>query len=283
LQKFSLLKNQPQPNHYKGNSFQPFHLKGLINGIVTKDLSRLGRNYSMTGYYTDEYFPEHNVRYIAINDGVDTMGINNDFAAFHNVINEYYPREISRKVRQVKKSNASKGMFMGSQAPYGYKRSPTDRHLLIIDEDVAPVVRRIFTDISNGENGRRIAIQLNQEGILCPSLYHYQNIGREHPFNNKNMGWGSATVLGLIRNQAYIGDMVQGQRQVISFKTKKRRETDPDEWIIVLNTHEPIISRELWDEVKKYPKQDNENLKKEAIQIGAMAIRFVYDLLKDKK
>ena len=91
---------------------------GKIDCVITKDLSRLGRNYSMTGYYTDEYFPEQNCRYIAINDGVDTMGANNDFAAFHNVINEYYPRDISKKVRQVKRTNAEKGLFMGSRAHY---------------------------------------------------------------------------------------------------------------------------------------------------------------------
>ncbi|MDD2477167.1 MAG: hypothetical protein PHI32_14820, partial [Dysgonamonadaceae bacterium] len=138
----------------------------------TKDLSRLGRNYSMTGYYTDEYFPEQNVRYIAVNDGVDTMGSNNDFAAFHNVINEYYPKEISRKVRQVKKTNAAKGMFMGSRAPYGYKKSPTNKHQLIINEEVAHIVRRIFEDVANGENGRRLAGILNDEGILSPQAYY---------------------------------------------------------------------------------------------------------------
>ena len=228
--------------------------KGRINCVVTKDLSRLGRNYSMTGYYTDEYFPEQNVRYIAINDGVDTMGSNNDFAAFHNVINEYYPRDISRKVRQVKKSNAEKGMFMGSRAPYGYKKSPIDKHQLIIDEDVAHIVRRIFEDIANGENGRRIAGQLNEECIPCPRAYYYQNLDKENPRKDESMVWGSTSVLGIIKNQVYIGDMVQGQRQVISFKSKKRRKTDPEEWIIVENTHEAIISHDLWDEAQKMRK-----------------------------
>lgn len=225
--------------------------KGHINCVITKDLSRLGRNYSMTGYYTDEYFPEQNVRYIAVNDGVDTMGNGNDFAAFHNVINEFYPKEISKKVRQVKKSNAAKGMFMGSRAPYGYQKSSVDKHQLIIDEDVAHIVRWIFTEIASGNNGRRLAGQLNDEGVLCPRAYYYQNIGKENPRKDESMLWGSASILCIIDNQAYLGHMVQGRRQVVSFKSKKRRLTDPDEWIIVENTHEAIISQELWDEAHK--------------------------------
>lgn len=144
---------------------------GKIDCVVTKDLSRLGRNYSMTGYYTDEYFPEQHCRYIAINDGVDTMGANNDFAAFHNVINEYYPRDISKKARQVKRTNAEKGMFMGSRAPYGYKKSPEDKHKLIIDEDTSWVVKKIFGKFINGENARMIADDLNNMNLLCPRAY----------------------------------------------------------------------------------------------------------------
>lgn len=219
---------------------------GRINCVITKDLSRLGRNYSMTGYYTDEYFPEQNVRYIAINDGVDTKGDNNDFAAFHNVINEYYPKEISKKVRQVKRTNAEKGMFMGSRAPYGYKKSPLDKHQLIIDEDVAPIVVRVFKEIAGGRSGRWIAEQLNKEGYLCPRAYYYDNIGKENP-KNESMLWESSTILGIITSRVYLGTLIQGQRQVVSFKSKKRRVTEPDEWIIVENTHEAIVDEELWE------------------------------------
>ena len=144
---------------------------GKIDCVVTKDLSRLGRNYLMTGYYTDEYFPEQHCRYIEINDGVDTMGANNDFAAFHNVINEYYPRDISKKVRQVKRTNTEKGMFMGSRAPYGYKKSLEDKHKLIIDKDTSWVVKKIFGKFINGENARMIADDLNNMNLLCPRAY----------------------------------------------------------------------------------------------------------------
>ena len=244
--------------------------KGHINCVVTKDLSRLGRNYSMTGYYTDEYFPEQNVRYIAINDGVDTMGANNDFAAFHNVINEYYPRDISRKVRQVKKANAAKGMFMGSRAPYGYKKSLANKYQLIIDEDVAHIVLRIFSDIANGENGRRIAGRLNAEGLPCPRAYYYQNIDKENPRKEESMVWGSASVLNIIKNHVYIGDMVQGQRQVISFKSKKRRVTDPDEWIIVENTYEAILLLSYGTKYKKCGRLVNISIHQK------LSIKFLY-------
>lgn len=170
------------------------------------------------------------------------------------MFNEYYPRDISRKVRQVKKKNAEKGMFMGSQAPYGYQKSPQDKHQLIIDEQAARIVRRIFEEFALGENARRIATTLNGEGIPCPSLYHYQNIGKTPP-QNKHFYWGSNSIMQMIVNQAYIGNMIQGKRQVVSFKSKKRRTTAPEDWIIVENTHEPIISLDLWDEVQKKHKE----------------------------
>lgn len=224
---------------------------GKINCIVTKDLSRLGRNYSMTGYYTDEFFPLNDVRFIAINDGVDTMGDNNDFAAFHNVINEFYPREISKKVRQVKRNHAEKGMFIGSYAPYGYMKAPDNIYQLVVDLETAPIIRRIYEELAMGENAWRIAIRLNEEGVLSPRAYQYYKKGRTNPKKSDKNVWGSTSICNMVKNQVYIGNMVQGQRQVISFKSKKRRLTDPETWVIVENTHEPIVSRELFDQVQK--------------------------------
>lgn len=172
--------------------------------------------------------------------------MSNDFAAFHNVINEYYPREISKKVRQVKRTNAEKGMFMGSRAPYGYKKSPIDKHQLIIDEEVAPIVVRIFEEMASGRSGRWIAEQLNKEGYLCPRAYYYDKIGKENP-KDETMLWGSSTILGIVTKRVYLGTLIQGQRQVVSFKSKKRRCTEPDEWIIVENTHEAIVDNDLWE------------------------------------
>lgn len=222
---------------------------GKINCIITKDLSRLGRNYVQAGYYTDEFFVEHNIRFIAINDGIDTIKEDNDIAAFHHVLNEIYPKQVSKKVRQVKRKSAEQGKFMGSQAPYGYMKSPEDKHILIIDEEAAVIVRRLFNEFASGDSARLIADRLNSQNIDSPRFYHYRKMGRVNPLSEQKNVWGSATVLQLLRNQVYIGNMIQGKRQVVSFKTKKMRTVSPENWIVVENTHEPIIERELWDRV----------------------------------
>ena len=125
---------------------------GRINCVVTKDLSRLGRNYAKVGYYTDEFFVENGIRFIAVNDSYDSLREEeNEIAPFKNVLNEWYPRDISKKVRQVKKSSAQQGKFMGSQAPYGYRKSPLDKHVLEIDPYAANIMRRIFSEFAAGD------------------------------------------------------------------------------------------------------------------------------------
>ena len=241
---------------------------GKIDCIITKDLSRLGRNYVEAGYYTEEYFIEHDIRFIAINDGIDSMHDNNDIAAFHHVLNEFYPKQVSKKVRQVKKKSAEQGKFMGSQAPYGYMKSPEHKHILIIDEDAAIVVRRLFNEFANGDSARMIADKLNSEGVSTPRFYHYEKLGKTNPLTEEKNVWGSATILQLLRNQVYIGNMVQGKRQVVSFKTKKMRQVSPENWIVVENTHVPLVDKSLWERVqeklgkhhKKIRRTKNENV-----------------------
>jgi DNA invertase Pin-like site-specific DNA recombinase len=224
---------------------------GKINCIITKDLSRFGRNYVKTGYYTEEYFVEMGVRFIAVNDSIDTIQENNDIAPFQNILNEWYPKDISKKVRQVKKSSAQQGKFMGSQAPYGYKKSEADKHVLVVDEPAAVIIRRIFGEFAAGDSARMIANRLNQEKVDSPRFYHAQYSGGQRPKSTENNNWGSCTIIQLLHNQAYIGNMVQGKRQVVSFKTKKRREVDPENWIIVEHTHDPIVDDETWDRTQK--------------------------------
>lgn len=224
---------------------------GLINCIITKDLSRLGRNYSKVGYYTEEYFMEQGVRFIAINDSFDSMREEeNEIAPFKNVLNEWYPRDISKKVRQVKKASARQGKFMGSHSPYGFRKSPEDKHVLIIDDVSADIVRRIFNEFVAGDSARMIGERLNQEGIDSPRYYSAKYNGGQKPLPTENNYWGSASILAMLKNQAYIGNLAQGKRQVVSFKTKKRRCVDPEDWIVVESTHEPLIDREVWDRVQ---------------------------------
>ncbi|MDL2288161.1 recombinase family protein [Oscillospiraceae bacterium OttesenSCG-928-F05] len=244
---------------------------GRIDCIVTKDLSRLGRNYVQTGYYTEEYFVERGIRFIAINDSIDTMQENNDIAAFHHVLNEFYPKQVSKKVRQVKKAGAAQGKFMNSQAPYGYQKSPEDKHKLVIDEDAARIVRRLFTEFAGGDSARLIADRLNAEKVDSPRFYHYAKLGRSNPLSEQKNVWGSATVLQLLRNQAYLGHMVQGKREVVSFKTKKMRRIPPEDWIIVENTHEPIIARELWDMAHSHMKTSSRVQKTKHNTLGLFA------------
>jgi DNA invertase Pin-like site-specific DNA recombinase len=225
---------------------------GKIDCVITKDLSRLGRNYSKVGYYTEEYFVERGIRFIAVNDSFDSMREEeNEIAPFKNVLNEWYPRDISKKVRQVKKAAARQGKFMGSQAPYGYKKSPEDKHILLIDEPAAENIRRIFSGFAGGDSARMISDKLNQKGIDCPRFYHAKHANGQTPKPTENNNWGSASILSMLRNQVYIGNMVQGKREVASFKTKRRRAIDPENWIVVEGTHAPIIDGDLWDRVQK--------------------------------
>lgn len=227
-------------------------LAGRINCVITKDLSRLGRNYAKVGYYTDEFFVENSVRFIAINDSYDSLREEeNEIAPFKNVLNEWYPRDISKKVRQVKKTSAQQGKFMGSQAPYGYKKSPENKHVLVIDPFAAAIMRRIFREFASGDSARAICDKLNQENIDSPRFYFAQFPGGQHPKPNENNNWGSATVMQMLKNQAYIGNMVQGKRKVASFKTKKCVSIDPERWIVVEGTHEPLIDMDTWKRVQK--------------------------------
>ena len=195
---------------------------GYIDCVITKDLSRLGRNYAKTGYYTEEYFLEHGVRYIAVNDNVDTMKDDNDIAPFKNILNEMYAKDISRKIRSARAVSARQGKFLGSKPPFGYIRCPTDKHKLIIDEKPAQIISRMFDMFASGDSGRHISDVFNNEGILSPRAYYYQQIGRENPLN-ESMTWNSNTVMQLLRNPVYIGNMVQGKRCVTSmtFNTKQ--------------------------------------------------------------
>lgn len=223
---------------------------GYIDCVITKDLSRLGRNYAKTGYYTEEYFLEHGVRYIAVNDNVDTMKDDNDIAPFKNILNEMYAKDISRKIRSARAVNAKQGKFLGSKPPFGYTRCPTDKHKLIIDEKPAQIISRMFEMFASGDSGRHISEVFNNEGILSPRAYFYQQIGRENPLN-ESMTWNSNTVMQLLKNQVYIGNMVQGKRRVTSFKTKSRAVVPEEDWIVVEDTHEAIVGKDVWARVQQ--------------------------------
>lgn len=221
-----------------------------INVILVKDLSRFGRNYIEFGQYTDYLFPSIGCRFIALNNGIDTENRDGstDVMCFLNLFNEFYSRDTSKKVKAVKKACAESGKFMGTHPAFGYKRDPMDKHRLIIDEEAAPLVRRIFSMRASGMPFRKIATTLNAEGIQPPGVYHYQQTGRSDP-RRVNSLWADTTVKALIRNEVYIGNMVQGKCGTLSYKSRKLIAKPEEEWIRVEGTHEPIIPRELWDTV----------------------------------
>lgn len=236
-----------------------------INVILVKDLSRFGRNYIEFGQYTDYLFPSIGCRFIALNNGIDTgsKDSNTDVMCFLNLFNEFYSRDTSKKVKAVKKACAENGKFMGNHAPIGYKQDPADKHHLLIDEETAPIVRRIFSLRASGLTFRKIATILNDEDIPSPGTIYYQRKGVDDP-RRVNHKWANTTVKALIRNEVYIGNMVQGKYATLSYKSKKLINKPKEEWIRVEGTHEPIISREVWDTVtsideKKVRKPETKN------------------------
>ena len=263
---------------YSGTNFQRPGVQRLIadamakriNVILVKDLSRFGRNYVEFGHYTEDVFPSIGCRFIALNNGIDTGSKDgsNDVMCFLNLFNEFYSRDTSKKVKAVKKACAENGKFMGTYPPFGYKRDPLDKHHLIIDEETAPIVRRIFAMRASGMAFRRIALTLNEDGVLPPGVRYYRDKGREDP-RRVNHQWAETTIKVLIRNEVYIGNMVQGKYGTVSYKCKKMINKPEDEWIRVEGTHEAIISREIWDTVVNVGK---DNIRKRKPASGANSI-----------
>ena len=229
---------------------------GKVNLVITKDLSRLGRDYIQTGYYTEIYFAERNVRYIAVNDGVDTIKVDNDIAPFKNILNDMYSRDISRKIKAAIRQRAMKGMFINSHAPYGYKKHPEDKNRLAIDEEAAETVKEIFRLALEGKGSNTIVKILTGRRILIPSAYKVtQGITSYNRYNKCNSTeydyrWKYATVLHIMRNRIYTGDMINHRKEIANYKTKKVVKVPKERQIIVQNTHEPLIDREDFERVQ---------------------------------
>ncbi len=229
---------------------------GVINTIIVKDLSRFGRNYIEVGQYVDYVFPAFGIRFIAIQDNVDTE--NRDSGAMEmmpimNVFNEWHAANTSKKIRTVLKANAREGKYHARKAPYGYTKGDNEKKTPILDEEAAAVVKRIFEMRASGLSPHKIADTLNAEGVLNPSRYcleRYGVVGRR-----ENVGlWSFCGVNSILQNPTYLGHMVQQRWSSISYKNHKRYIKDESEWVVVHNTHEPIISQELWDKVREVEK-----------------------------
>ena len=220
-----------------------------VNMVITKDLSRLGRDYIMTGHYMERYFPEHRVRYISLLDGIDT-GVDstaNDITPFRAIMNDMYAKDISKKIKSVKRDKQQKGKFIGGKPVYGYKMHPTEKNKIVIDEEVAPIVRRIFALALSGMSCRNIAALLNQEGVPTPATYANLPVAKPGPYTGL---WSSERISDMLQNETYIGNMVQGRSVKISYKSKKCLKQDPANWVVVEGTHEPLVDAETFRKVR---------------------------------
>ena len=220
-----------------------------VNMVITKDLSRLGRDYILTGHYMERYFPEHRVRYISLLDGIDT-GVDstaNDITPFRAIMNDMYAKDISKKIKSVKRDKQQKGKFIGGKPVYGYKMHPTEKNKIVIDEEVAPIVRRIFALALSGMSCRNIATLLNQEGVPTPATYANLPVAKPGPYTGL---WSSERISDMLQNETYIGNMVQGRSVKISYKSKKCLKQDPANWVVVEGTHEPLVDRETFRKVR---------------------------------
>ena len=269
LQKFAEDHHFPNPCFYVddgffGGNFQRPAFQQMIsdmeNGeigiIVTKDLSRLGRNQLHTGLYIEERFPMFGVRYIAINDNVDTdSSESNDLMPFKNLFNEWFIRDTSRKIRAVLKAKAERGERLGTRAPYGYIKDPETKKLAV-DDEAAAIVRRIFAMCASGNGPSQIARILKKEQVLTPTMYAYTRYGMNHtcldtahPYN-----WSDSAIANLLENEIYLGNTVNMKYSTKSYKDKRRVEHSREECLVFKDTHPALITQEVWDIVQRVRK-----------------------------
>ena len=231
---------------------------GNVATIIVKDMSRLGRNYLQVGFYTEVLFPQKDVRFLAINNSIDSDNASdNDFAPFLNIMNEWYAKDTSNKIKAVFDARMKDGKRCSGSIPYGYNRLPTDKQTLVIDPVASEVVKHIFLLANEGKSPREIAEILTEEKVMIPAAhakeYHpeqYNGIKFSDPYI-----WGVSCVRRILSRQEYLGHTVLRKSVSTNFKLHKRKTTDEDEQYVFYNAHEPIISQELWDSVQKRKKR----------------------------
>ena len=230
---------------------------GKIGCVITKDLSRLGRNYILTGQYTELYFPSKNVRYIAVNDNIDSDKGESEIAPFLNILNEMHAQQTSKKVKSALHTKFANGAHYGAYPPIGYVKAPERKGHLIPDEENKWIVERIFTLAAHGQGGASIARQLTKEKVPTPAWINYTRDGTfGHIFDGKDEAkryqWTTAQIKHILSDVLYLGHSVHIRQTNISFKNKKKVRKPESEWYTVENTHKPIIPQELWDQAQSH-------------------------------
>jgi len=267
-----------QDDGYTGLNMERPDLKRMIkaierrqvNLVITKDLSRLGRNYLQTGYLIEDFFPRNGVRYIAMNDGIDTLRENNDIAPFKNILNEMYSKDISKKVHSSYLLKAQKGEFTGCVAPFGYRKDPEDKNHLLVDEETAPIVRQIFRWALEGHGPNFIRRRLEEQKVPCPTWWNRErgirNVRtkweKQDPEKGRYM-WDFSVIKDILMNPVYAG-AIASQKKDYRFKIGTIGEKKPQDWIVVEQRHEPLIDRKSFaivqDKLKsrQRPRQNGE-------------------------
>lgn len=228
--------------------------KGKINLVITKDLSRLGRDYIETGMYVEKIFPSKNIRYIAVNDNVDTFdkrNSNNDMTPFKAVINDMYAKDTSNKVRSTILTKAINGECIKAFLPYGYKKDISNKNKILVDENVAKNVKTIFDLYKSGYSKTEIAKKLNELDIETPLKYKQANTNYYNPNSNATYKWNSTVINKILRNQIYVGDLVQMQYTKVNYKIEKIVKVAKDEQVVIQNNHEAIIDRNTFNTVQE--------------------------------
>ena len=244
---------------YSGTNFERPSFKkmitdienGKINCVITKDLSRLGRNYPQSGAYIEMYFPQKNIRYIAITDGIDTLNSNqNDIMPFKNILNEMYAKDTSKKVKSAIQSRMREGTYIGSKAPFGYLKDPNNKRRLIIDEKTKPIIELIYKLCLEGKGTQLISQELMKRKIPRPSAF-VENAEKLYGLTEENKyQWSHRMVLNVLRDPVYCGNMARNKRPTLSFKNSKRMYIPKSDYIYARNTHEGIVSEEVWEQVQ---------------------------------
>lgn len=225
---------------------------GKVKRVIVKDMSRLGRDYLQVGMYTEIFFPEHDVHFIAVNDGVDSNQEDNEFTPFRNIINEWYAKDTSKKIRAVKRSKGMAGEHIGSHPPYGYMKNPENKKEWIIDEEAAEVVREIFRLCVGGYGPTRIAHILTERKILCPTYYALEKGGKSRTaLPADKYTWNGPVVAKILDRMDYLGHTVNFKTHVKSYKVHKTIYNSPDQWKVFEGTHEAIIDKETFEIVQK--------------------------------
>lgn len=244
---------------YSGTNFERPSFKkmitdienGKINCVITKDLSRLGRNYLQSGAYIEMYFPQKNIRYIAITDGIDTLNSNqNDIMPFKNILNEMYAKDTSKKVKSAIQSRMREGTYIGSKAPFGYLKDPNNKRRLIIDEKTKPIIELIYKLCLEGKGTQLISQELMKRKIPRPSAF-VENAEKLYGLTEENKyQWSHRMVLNVLRDPVYCGNMARNKRPTLSFKNSKRMYIPKSDYIYAKDTHEGIVSEEIWGQVQ---------------------------------